>query len=211
MIRWLAGRSPSAQPTPTASTSARAKAAAAPTIGVGPIRSDDGGVNWFTEPTAPDSPALAGASFFRLAVDPADPERVIGATNNGLYRREPAGGSFHWARKLTGAYSSVVAARAGGATTFYAARYFGPVRTSTDGNSWTTISTGFPTSNVGRISLAVREDDPSVVYALVARSDNYHLHGIYRYDASSNTWRAIGSAPTDLFGTDPTRPGPGLL
>ncbi len=177
--------------------------------GVGPIRSDDGGVNWFTEPTAPDSPALAGSSFYQLAVDPADPERVIGATESGLYRREPAGGSFHWARKLADEYSSVVVARAGGTTTFYAARYFGPVRISTDGHSWTPISTGFPTSTVGRISLAVRANDPSVVYALVERTDNHHLHGIYRYDTSSSTWRVIGSAPTDLFGPDPTRRGQG--
>lgn len=178
-------------------------------FGVGPIRSDDGGVNWFTEPTAPDSPALAGKSFYRLAVDPGDPERVLGATDTGLYRREPAGGSFHWSRKLAGEYSSVVAARAGSTTTFYAARYGGTVRTSTDGNGWTAISTGFPTSTVGRISLAVRANDPSVVYALVARSDNHHLHGIYRFNTSDNTWRQVGLPPTDLFGSDPTALGQG--
>jgi hypothetical protein len=178
-------------------------------FGVGPIRTDDGGVNWFTEPTDPASPTLAGKSFYRLAVDPGDPERVVGATDSGLYRREPAGGSFNWVRKLAGEWSSVVAARTASTTTFYAARYGGPVRTSTDGHSWTPISTGFPSSNVGRISLAVRPDDPTVLYALIAKGDDFHLLGVYRFNTSDNTWRKINSAPTDLFGSDPTDQGQG--
>jgi hypothetical protein len=37
--------------------------------GVGPIRSDDGGVTWQSEPAAADSTDLAGKAFFALAVD----------------------------------------------------------------------------------------------------------------------------------------------
>jgi hypothetical protein len=59
--------------------------------GIGPLRSDDGGANWLPEPTASGSPTLEGAAFYQLAVDPGDRERVVAATTNGLYRREPDG------------------------------------------------------------------------------------------------------------------------
>jgi hypothetical protein len=179
-------------------------------FGVGPIRSDDGGVNWTTEPTAPGSPTLAGTGFYRLAVDPGDRERVVGATRRGLYRREPDGsGGFHWARKQSGDFTGVVAARAGTTTTFYAVRRGGTAFRSTDGHAWTAVDTGFPTADVRRIGLAVQPDNPSVVYALVVKASNAHLKGVWRLDTADDTWRQIGGAPGDLFGSIPLRPGQG--
>ena len=71
-------------------------------LGVGPVVSFDGGTNWATEPVASGSPQLAGSAFFALAVDPGNTDRVVGATMQGLYRREPDGaGGFRWARKAT--------------------------------------------------------------------------------------------------------------
>lgn len=171
-------------------------------FGVGPIRSDDGGVNWMTEPTAAGSQSLAGTGFFELAVDPGDPERVVAATRVGLYRREPSGGTQVWARKQTGSFSSVVAARSGTTTTFYAAtRSGGTVLSSSDGHTWSAVGTGFPTTNVGRIALGVRPSDPTVVYALIATqtTPNGQFLGLWRLDTSDNTWRAVTGAPADLF------------
>jgi hypothetical protein len=77
---------------------------------------------------APGSPDLGGSAFFALAVDPADTDRVVGATRRGVYRREPnGGGGFHWAQKTMGGattqtVTTVVVAGAPGGTTFYAAR-----------------------------------------------------------------------------------------
>ena len=89
-------------------------------FGVGPLLSTDGGQNWTTEVVSPASPRLAGSAFYGLAVDPGNSDRVIGATRQGLYRREPNGaGGFHWDRKSpplpgSGWATSVVAARTGG-------------------------------------------------------------------------------------------------
>jgi hypothetical protein len=181
--------------------------------GVGPIVSFDGGVNWATEPVAPGSPALAGGAFYALAVDPANSDLVVGGTRQGVFRREPNGaGGFHWALKAMGTTTwvpSVVAARQGTTTTFYGARWFGPVFSSTDANTWNVVGTGFPNVNVGRIGLAVQPGNPNVLYALVARSDNRHLHGLYRWDVTDGTWRQVTGAPTGIFGPDPTRPGQG--
>src|SRR5262249_18387710 len=133
-------------------------------FGVGPLRTDDGGQNWIIEPTAPDSPSLQGSAFYELAVDPGDRERVVAATLRGLYRREPDGaGGWHWRQKLTGIFTAVRAARAGNATTFYAARWGGGVFRSPDGDGWTSMP-GFPTANVGRVGLACPRNNPNLVY-----------------------------------------------
>jgi hypothetical protein len=173
--------------------------------GVGPIVSFDGGANWATEPVAVGSPALAGSAFFALAVDPADSDRVVAGTRLGIYRREPNGmGGFHWARKTMGGAStrvpSVVVARQGMTTTFYGARWLGPVFSSTDGHTWNVVGAGFPSANVGRVGLAVQPGNPNVLYALVERADSSQFHGLYRLDLADGTWRQVTGAPTQLFG-----------
>jgi hypothetical protein len=169
--------------------------------GVGPIRSDDGGVSWHTEPTSTPTTSLEGHGFYAVSVDPGDRERVISATTRGLYRREQISGSsaYHWVRKETGVWTSVVAARSGSTTTFYAARWGGGVFRSNDGDSWTAITTGFPTINVGRIGLAVQPNNLNVVYALIAHPTNMTMRGVWRLD--TNTWRQVTGHPADLFGT----------
>ena len=188
-------------------------------FGVGPIVTDNGTTTppaWTTESAAPDSPSLEGTAFFALAVDPAEPDCVVAATLRGVYRRESNGtGGFHWVRKTLRSDgtrevpTSVVAATSGGATTFYVALARGPVYSSTNGHTWNEIGVGFPTTNVGRIGLAVQPNNPNVVYALVARSDTSHVHGIYRLDTNDGNWRQITGAPTALFGPDPNRRGQG--
>jgi hypothetical protein len=169
-------------------------------FGVGPIVSYDGGQNWNTEQTSPDSPQLAGYAFYALAVDPVDSNNVIAATTQGLYRRESNGtGGFHWVKKNSGGrvFTSVVAAQNEGLTTFYAAQTSGPIYTSNDGHTWGVVGTGFP-SNVGRISLAVQLNNPKVIYALTERNE------IWCFDISSsssdNKWKKINGSPENMLG-----------
>ena len=168
-------------------------------FGVGPISSIDGGNNWITELTSPGSPSLAGSSFYALAIDPADTNKVIAATERGLYRREADGaGDFHWTKKNTGsaatAVTSVVVSRSGNITSFYAAEYSGQIYSSIDGDNWSVAGTGFP-ANANRIGLAVQPSNPSVVYALTENA------GVWRLDVSNNSWKQISNYPTDLLGS----------
>ncbi|MEZ4870192.1 MAG: LysM peptidoglycan-binding domain-containing protein [Caldilineaceae bacterium] len=187
--------------------------------GVGPIVSVDGGLNWYTEIS---EPSLVGFAFYALAVDPVRPERVVGATTNGLYRREPtAEGAYRWRQKLYGEFTSVVAAHGDGQTLFYAARKGDGVYQSTDGDRWTPLGVEFPTELVGRIGLAVQPYQPNLVYALVAasgaaflpdgalRQQAYHLHGLYRLDVTEGVWREVTGIPPRLFGTDLSQYGQG--
>lgn len=168
--------------------------------GVGPLRSDDGGATWANEPAASTSPTLAGSAFYQLAVDPADRENVVAATNVGLYHREPDGsGGYWWVQRRAGIHCSVVAARAAGVTTFFAAAWADAVYSSADGITWSAAGAAFPTG-VSRIALAARTTSPNVLYAMTAAVETVTfstaLGGVYRLDGGSGPWKKISGAPS---------------
>lgn len=155
--------------------------------GVGPLRNDLGGDGpWITEAIASGSPSLNGQAFFQLAVSPTDAERVVGATTGGIYRREPDGvGGYHWTQTHAGNCTSVVVARTGGTTAWYAAMRGGPVLTSADGATWTTIGTGFPAT--ARVTLAVQPTNTNTIYA-------FSSAGVHRLDVANGAWLPVTGA-----------------
>ena len=156
-------------------------------FGVGPVVSFDGGSTWTLE-TLPGGTPWLGSSFYALAMDPGNPDRLVSASRQGLHRREPDGsGGFHWVQKLPFTFSSVVAAQAGGVTTFYAAQWGGPVYSSPDGDIWTKVGTGFREFSGLRISLAVQPDNPNFLYALDANGT------VFRLDTADGNWRSLGT------------------
>ena len=165
--------------------------------GIGPIRSDDGGGTWVLENS---TPSLAGFAFFQIAVDPANPDHCVAATTNGLYERAPTGGGgFEWVRRRTGRHSAVVVARAGGVTRWFAAEFGGAVFSSTNGNTWSSLGTGFPTG-AGRVALGVQRDNPNVLYAVIANT-NGSLNSARRLDGIAGTWKNI-SSPANFLPVD---------
>ncbi|HEX2456196.1 MAG TPA: hypothetical protein VHI99_21020 [Vicinamibacterales bacterium] len=166
--------------------------------GIGPIKSDDGGTTWVTERTAAGSTSLAGEAFFALAVDPRQRENVVAATTGGLYQRSVrADGTGEWTARRAGVHSSVVVAASSAITRFFAAEWGGRVWTSADGQTWSSVGTGFG-ADAGRITLAVRSTDPSIVYALVSRRGSGLLLGIHRLDVASGQWSKIANPPDVL-------------
>lgn len=165
--------------------------------GIGPIRSDDGGGKWVIEPVASGSGSLAGEAFFSLAVDPRDREHVIAATTAGLYQRSVSATGPSWRRRRDGIFSSVVVARSGATTRFFAAKWGTGIVRSTDGSTWTDTNTGFPTANVGRIALGIRPSDPEIVYALISNVAG-GLLGVYRLDGVGGRWTLVASPPPVL-------------
>ena len=166
--------------------------------GIGPIRTNDGGKTWVSEPTAPGSPTLAGKAFYALAVDPTNRENVIGATSEGLYQRQQTvAGTSDWVHHRPGVHSSVVVASANGMTRFFAAEWGQGVFHSTNGSQWFSLSNGFPTTNISRIALGVQANDPNRLYALVVNSKGA-LRGVYRLDGIGGSWKRISNPPDVL-------------
>ena len=170
--------------------------------GIGPIRSDDGGVTWIPETSSPD---LAGEAFFALAVDPTNRENVIAATTNGLYQRvAKAKGEFEWKRRISGVYSSVVVCSSGGMTRFYAARWGDKQSRSSvfysddHGTTWAAAGVGLPKRDAGRIAIGVQPNNSNLAYALIAKTSNGGLLGLFRLDGVAKKWKRVKNVPNIL-------------
>ncbi len=180
-------------------------------LGIGPLVSHVGGVPaagqaavWQVEPVDSSSPPLKGQGFYQLAVSPDDADLVVGATTAGLYRRAVDAGSASWHCVLTGPFTSVVAGRRRDGTVVFLAAAEGGGVFAADSNSlvdpdaWTELGKGFPTDNLGRISLALAGDEVDTVFALAAMASG-GLHGVYRLQLADGNWRRLAGAPQDLF------------
>jgi hypothetical protein len=163
--------------------------------GIGPIRTDDGGASWVPESS---TPSLAGFSFFQIAVDPADREHCVAVTTNGLYERVPSGGSFTWTQRRTGVHTSVIVTFSGGTTRWFAAANADIVYTSTNGNTWSSVGTGFPAS-IARIALGAQPDNPNVLYAAIVDTSG-GLHSVRRLDGVAGAWKSVSGPPPLLPG-----------
>ena len=177
--------------------------------GCGMLRSIDAGATWTRLGAAEWDIAEGGAQIGRIVVDRASAGTTTttilhAATSYGLYRSTNAGAT--WTRMLAGGFTDVVAEGNGG--TLYAART-GPWASSTNrlyksadrGLTWTAIGGNFPTTDVGRVALAVAASAPGTVYAAVqdafgagAPASDGGLLGIWRSTDAGATWTKLTAA-----------------
>ena len=173
-------------------------------FGVGMVLSTNGGRTWTRENAAPP---LVGFGVFEIAVDSSDPEHALAATTNGLYRRVSAASG--WLREPNtaplvpaGRFTSVLAARRGGATRFYAVAAGVVYEGTTTAGAWTVVA-GFP-GGTGRVSLAASTSDPPVIYALAANGSLFNgVHRVAMTLPAASVWSTIADTPSDLFGDPP--------
>jgi len=192
-------------------------------LGVGVLRSTDGGDTWTNDAVA----LLANQSCYRIAVDRGNANRAFAATSRGLCRTTDG---VTWTA-LTGgglpAISATVIACTdvlidhGDATgnTVYAAFWRSGIYKSTNAlaasPTFTLLTTGLPAgSSTSRISLKQSLSSPAHKYALVASSGDTFL-GLYRTNnAAGTSWELCTSSGTiELYGAftsdvnvDPTTP-----
>lgn len=69
------------------------------------------------------------------------------------------------------------------------------IHRSTDaGVTWTKVTTGLPTEELGRIGLAISAKDPDVVYAVIEAANN--RGGVYRSNDGGASWNRMGNNST---------------
>ncbi|MFP4624693.1 MAG: WD40/YVTN/BNR-like repeat-containing protein, partial [Gemmatimonadota bacterium] len=100
-----------------------------------------------------------------LVMDPRNPDRLYAAT---------------WQRHRT------VAAYLGGGPGS------GLHRSEDGGETWTELTTGLPSSNMGKIGLAISPQDPDVVYAAIEL--DRRTGGLYRSTDRGESWRKMSDA-----------------
>ena len=167
--------------------------------GAGVLKSSDGGETW----TLQGSPTFTGACFFRMAVDPTDPDIAYGATNIGLYRTTNGGASWtQLTNGLPGITATVLACtdivvdptnHDIAYTAFWADGIYKTLNATSVNPVWTKLAGGFPTTNLSRIALAVSPTAPANVYALASNAGD-GLRGFYVSPNGGGNWSAVGAA-----------------
>ncbi|MGB3343512.1 MAG: T9SS type A sorting domain-containing protein [Aequorivita sp.] len=194
-------------------------------FGDGVYRSDDAGDTW-TNVGLPESNHVG-----RIVVDPTNPDRVFVAatgklygTNQerGVYRTTDGGGSWDQILFVTDSTSAIdVAMNVANTNIIYAAmwertrkpweRNYGGVtsaihRSMDGGNTWTQLGVAnglpAPSTQTGRIGLAVSESDPATVYARFTTNPiTNQFNGLYKSTDNGNNWVLVTS-PSALGGID---------
>ncbi|MCT4560574.1 MAG: T9SS type A sorting domain-containing protein [Crocinitomicaceae bacterium] len=157
-------------------------------------KSVDGGNTWNN--TGFTVNPSGGMRIFKMGMDPQDPQIILAATTSGL--RRSVNGGQSWTIATSGNFRDLER-HPGNSQTWYAATTT-QVKVSTDnGASWTNAN-GIP-GGVGRIAIAVTEDNPNAVFLLVAKSDN-SLMGIYKSTASGQNFTQITDDQVNMLGWD---------
>jgi hypothetical protein len=132
-------------------------------LGVGLLRSDDGGATW----RALVASELLGAGFHDLLVDPTDPDRLLAATTAGLWA-SPDGG-LTWEPRLTGRSWAL---SAGGE--LLAGGEFGLHRSEDGGASWRRVPLAAAPGGFDRVAVA-HGPDGRLAYVFAAGDGVGHL------------------------------------
>jgi photosystem II stability/assembly factor-like uncharacterized protein len=176
--------------------------------GTGVYKSTDGGRTW-SGPMLPKSQHIA-----RIVVDPRDPNIVYVAAmgplwapggERGLFKTTDGGRT--WTNtKYISQYTGFtdVAMDPSNPDVLYAAALMrerreygflpagpesGIYKTTDGGRTWTQLTQGLPSGELGRIGLSVCRSRPSTVYAIIHARGN--TGGLYRSDDAGATWRQM--------------------
>ncbi|MBI4459030.1 MAG: hypothetical protein HY648_03090 [Acidobacteria bacterium] len=171
--------------------------------GAGVYRSADGGSNWSR--VNPENFLSSPTSL--IAFDPKKQGTLFIGRATGLWKSGDGGQT--WKTVLQGAITDFVFHPLDSAAAYAAVGNYsggsenGIYRTNDGGQNWTRLTAGLPSQpTIGRIALAAAASAPSTVYALMARSNDFQLNGLYRSLDGGNTWTLVPSLPADLFDED---------
>jgi len=118
-------------------------------LGVGLLRSEDGGTTW----RALVATELLGAGFHDLLVDPGDPGRLLAATTAGLWASADGGRS--WERRLAGRSWAVSAGGSGwSAGELLAGGELGLHRSEDGGATWRPVPLAAAPGDFARVAVA---------------------------------------------------------
>jgi photosystem II stability/assembly factor-like uncharacterized protein len=178
--------------------------------GIGLLRSDDGGETWFL----PQPDEIVAEQFFALSVDPRNEDRLLAATERGLFATSDGGTT--WENRLQHpdllGVTEVLRSPAEPNRLWAALWCFSHcpdglsrVMTSFDGGTvWQPVAGRLPDALfdnplANRIALTVAASDPDVLYAALYTNRNNEV-AIYRTADGGVTWHNTANPGTYLSG-----------
>jgi photosystem II stability/assembly factor-like uncharacterized protein len=146
--------------------------------GVGLLRSTDGGQTW--ETTGYNYEMNANRDVYELEYNPVTGTLLL-AADNGLYRSTDGGDTFDAIFTL-GQWKDVELQRGSSNVVFACAHAMaeaGFYRSTDDGLTWTRITAGTPTSDMGNMRFALTDADPNIIYWAIAKGGG-QMKGIWK-------------------------------
>ena len=152
-------------------------------LGVGILKSSNGGATWTTLCTNP----FVGQGFFDLVVDHTNGNRLYAATTGGLFVSNDGGVSWTLRRNV------VTWTIAIGAGEVLAACRDGVWRSSDNGVTWTLVAVPGAVGSFDRAAVSIAPSNASVAYVWAANGTAAHL-----WRRSGGAWSAASSLPPGL-------------
>ncbi|MFZ5551976.1 MAG: PKD domain-containing protein, partial [Bacteroidota bacterium] len=162
------------------------------TYSIGVLKSTDGGVTWNT--TGLSWTVNQGRTISRLLINPSNPQVLLAATSNGIYRT--ANGGTSWAQVQTGNFMDMEFRPTDPNTVYACGTTFW--KSTNGGTSFAQITAGVPATNVGRLAIATTDANTAYVYMIAANSTNYGFIGVYRSVDNGTTFTTRSTSPNLL-------------
>ncbi|MFY9588527.1 MAG: hypothetical protein WAT66_13835, partial [Actinomycetota bacterium] len=135
-------------------------------LGVGLLKSTDGGTSWILAATAP----FSGIGFYDLLVDPSNANNILAATSGGLY--DSSDGGTTWVQRraqVTWDFSlGNLPGGPGGTQEIFAACADGLFSSNDGGTTWTAVALAGAPATIQRMEVAHAASNPAVAYAFAA-------------------------------------------
>jgi hypothetical protein len=154
-------------------------------LGVGILRSNDGGATWATLCTAP----FVGQGFYTLVIDPANSLHMLAGTTHGLYISNDGGVTWTLGRNVR-TWDITIAPAGGAAAEILAASSDGIFRSTNGGASWTAVALPGSPGGFARLAVDIARSNPAVAYAWGANGSTAYL-----WRRAAGAWTAIAPPP----------------
>jgi PKD repeat protein len=162
------------------------------TYSTGKMKSIDGGVTWNT--TGLNWLPSDGKNISRIIINPTNTQVILVFSSSGIYRSSNGGSTFTLAYGGNGWKDGEF--KPGDPNIVYACGGSFFSKSINGGASWTSVN--LPLTGVGRLSLAVSEDNPSIVYLLAASISDWGFKGLMRSTNSGTSFTIQSTTPNIL-------------
>jgi hypothetical protein len=162
------------------------------TYSIGILKSTNGGLTWAA--TGLNWNVTQGRMINRLLIHPTNSNIILAATSLGVYKSINAGAS--WVLTASGSFKDMEF-KPSDPTTIYVVgtTLFKSVDT---GNTFTNLTAGVPSTNVGRLSVAVSSANAETVYLLASKNSDSGFLGVYKSTNSGTSFTTTATTPNLL-------------